>query len=126
MPKLFPIPKRIQPASLGSVMLATLFSTVLSPSLWLLQLCLSRWLDWKSFLSASNASAPDASVFYALVLQLKSLGSVVLLTQLLPVVLLCLLLSVIYHWCLLRLLSHGGQLLQRTLRKITFSRSTAS
>lgn len=126
MSKLFTFPKRIRPASLGNVMLATLFSTVLSPSLWLLQVALSHWLDWKSLLSAATSSAPNASVLYALVLQLKSLGAMVLLTQLLPVVLLCLLLSIIYHWCLLRLLSHAGELLQRAFRKITFSRSTAS
>lgn len=114
MPKLFPQPIRIQSAHLGSVMLATLFSTVLSPSLWLLQVALSPWIDWKSLLSGISSSGINPDVFYALVWQLKSLGSLVILTQILPLLLLCLLFSVIYHWGLLRLFTYLGQLLQRT------------
>ncbi len=126
MSKLFTFPKRIRPASLGSVMLATLFSTVLSPSLWLLQVALSPWIDWKSLLSAATSSAPNPSVFYTLVLQLKSLGSMVLLTQLLPVVLLCLLLSTVYHWGLLCLFNYVGQRLQCAHQKSKLPRLTAS
>lgn len=126
MPKLFTQPIRIQSAHLGSVMLATLFSTVLSPSLWLLQVALSPWIDWKSLLREVSSPASSLSVIYALALQLKSLGVTVLLTQLLPLLLLCLLFSVLYHWCLLRIFGHGGQLLQRAFQRLDFKRSTAS
>jgi hypothetical protein len=89
-------------------LLATVVSTLFSPSLWLLHVALSHWVDFKS-LFISPYPGPEA--FYALVLQLKSLGAVVLLTQLMPTLLLCLGVGVLYHWGLLKLFRRASRLL---------------
>ncbi len=84
-------------------LLATVVSTVLSPTWWLLNTALRPWIDLQQFLQDLTSLPGNLKWFSMALLQLKALGPQVLCLQILPILVLCLILNLIYYGCLVRL-----------------------
>ena len=84
-------------------LLATVVSTVFSPTWWLLNTALRPWIDFQKILQDLPSHSGNLKWFLMALIQFKALSPQVLYLQILPIILLCLVLNLIYYACLVRL-----------------------